>query len=52
MSLYKGRPANIDLLLKCRHSGIEQTVVQMVDCEEGTVLKSWLIEVEGENAVT
>ena len=51
ISLYKGQPANVDVLLKCRHSGIEQTVVQMVDCEEGTVLKTWLVEVEGESAV-
>jgi len=52
ISLYKGQPANIEVLLKCRHSGIEQTVVHLVDCEEATVLKSWVIEVQGETAVT
>ena len=45
--MYKGAQTLVSLKVKCWEEGVQTGIINLVDSEDQSIIKSWLIEVEG-----
>ena len=45
--MYKGAQTLVSLKVRCWEEGVQTAIVNLVDSDDQSVIKSWLIEVEG-----
>lgn len=51
IALYQGKVATINLKVKAWEAGLLSTVINCMDLRDNKVIKSWLIEVDGQDTV-